>query len=118
MNILFSWTCKINVNKGGIHRVTSVLLKAFQRLGHNCFYMYSLDNYQTFMVDNMKGVFSYPDEFYSFLEKNQINLIIDQEAIFSSKLALIIHQYALAHEIKYLAVFHNSPLIWNCLVLK
>ncbi len=43
MNILFFYLPAIAPERGGIERVTAVLADEFERLGHRCFYLASLD---------------------------------------------------------------------------
>lgn len=59
MNILFFYLPAIAPERGGVERVTSVLADEFERLGHHCFYLATLDENRD--AENPKRQFYLPN---------------------------------------------------------
>lgn len=105
-NIAIIWTIPIDVRRGGIHRIIAMLLTNLPLFGYKVDYLYSLDNYVTFINSKDNKRFN-ANELGKYIEKENYNLIIGQDAVFSSKLSEIIK--SINHpNLKYINQYHNS----------
>lgn len=117
-NILFIYPTMFHPERGGVERVTDILAKEFRNRGHNIFYLNniynkSLDNYEypasmDFFPDG-KNLSKKNIDFYNeFLEKNNIDIIVNQTGLFGdSKLYLSFNN----KKIKSISVLHSNPLL-------
>lgn len=110
MNILFCYNEPLNTNSGGILRVTYVLIKEFRQLGYTCSYVYSEDQFNSFHFLDSEKTYS-QEEFKDEISKRKINIIIDQNAGFSSKFITIFKQLNVLQTAKYISVIHSSPIM-------
>lgn len=77
MNILWLYNRPLNPQAGGTERITSLIMRGLSARGHNCFGL--------LVFDLANGSMNYKDEciddLYDFLIKNNINVVINQDAL-------------------------------------
>jgi glycosyltransferase involved in cell wall biosynthesis len=114
-NILVVWVGELIAERGGVQRVTSLLLDQFAQREYICYYIITNENYSGFYINNKKT----PENFvsieglYNFITDNDIDVVIDQNAVFSCDIANIIKGLSFSKKIYYISVFHNSPLLYE-----
>lgn len=89
MNILFLYLPAIAPTRGGVERVTDVLADAFEKRGHHCFYLATIEENRDvahptrqFFLPNLEKT-NVPEnlEFYkNFLRERQIDIVVWQGA--------------------------------------
>ena len=102
------------VTKGGIHRVTSCLMNELEKRGYRCIYLfYPIDEscYYTGNVEDEAHRLS-PEQVEDYLTKEKVDVVINQQALFSTLLTKLISGFKLRH-FKYISVFHNTPAIYE-----
>jgi len=102
------------VTKGGIHRVTSCLMNELEKRGYRCIYLfYPIDEscYYTGNVEDEAHRLS-PEQVEDYLTKEKVDVVINQQALFSTLLTKLISGFKLRHFI-YISVFHNTPAIYE-----
>lgn len=114
-NILIVWVSELIEERGGVQRVTSLLLNQFIQRKYTCFYIIIDENNSGFYINNKKTLENFVSiEFlYNFIIDNNIDIIIDQNSVFSCDFVNIIKSFRFYKKIYYIAVFHNSPLLYD-----
>lgn len=109
-SIVFFWTSEIVLSKGGIHRVTYVLMNALEKLGYKCYYLYS-DNYKDYRFQGEEDNVLSEDLLQAYLVERNVGYIVDQNALFSSYFTSVVESMKCRDQIKLISVFHNTPLL-------
>lgn len=104
------WTERLNPLRGGIHRVILLLLKHLPERGFNVHYLYTLDDYASFTIyneDSSKEKTIDVNFLKSYLEELNCEIILGQDAVFSSKLTQIVKAMSL-QDVKLINEYHCS----------
>ena len=108
------WDEPLNTTGGGIHRCIINLINYLPARGYNVDYLYSKDYYQTFILNtpgkNEKIITL--SELRAFLIDNKCDVILGQEAVFSSLFTKIISIIGLS-DIKFINQYHSTPLYFQ-----
>lgn len=104
----------LNVNAGGIHRITKMLMDRLTLLGYRCLYAANDWNTDTYYKN---GDFSEENRltipaFRQYLLDEKVDVIIDQQGVFSDNLARQLQQINLPN-LKSVTVYHNTPQIFE-----
>lgn len=104
---------ELHIIWGGIHRVNKLLMDGFASQGYNCLYLINKEG-QYFYINNKEIEENKIDRegLKRYLIDQNINVIIDQEGIFSDSFCLTFKTLGLTN-IKLLTVFHNTPAIYE-----
>lgn len=111
--IYIIWIKRLNVQRGGVHRIIYMLMQHLPQYGYTVRYLYTEDTYQTFHlydVDENKEVPIPLAELRQYLIDNQCDLLIGQDGVFSSKLSELVADWKIPG-MKYVTQFHNSILL-------
>lgn len=115
MNILFAYPTEFNPQKGGVERVTDILVKALLLKGHIIFYLHwrrTVDDYKypapiidlpSSNLEDSRNI-----EFYNkFLDQNDIEVVINQHGLYEGTYFL---SQIRNPNIKMISVLHSDPL--------
>lgn len=108
--IIIFWNERLNEQRGGIHRVILLLLKHLPQRGFDVQYLYTLDNYKTFHIyhpDQSQESSLEVGYLKSYLVESKCDIVLGQDAAFSSKLTEIIRSFNLI-DIKLVNEYHCS----------
>lgn len=111
--IYIIWIKRLNVQRGGVHRIIYMLMQYLPQYGYTVRYLYTEDTYQTFHlydVDENNEVTIPLAELRQYLIDNQCDLLIGQDGVFSSKLSELVAGWKIPG-MKYVTQFHNSILL-------
>lgn len=111
--IYIIWRERLNVQRGGVHRIIHMLMQHLPEYGYMVHYLYTEDTYQTFhLYDvNIEKEITIPlAEMRQYLVDNQCNLLIGQDGIGSSRLSQLVGGWRIPG-LKYITEFHNSILM-------
>mgnify|MGYP001058557021 CR=1 FL=1 len=114
-SILFVWIGELREERGGIQRVTSMLIDELSQRKYICHYIITNENFSGFYVKNKK----IPENFVSieylptYIADNCIDVVIDQNGVFSCDFANIMKRLSFSKKVHYIPVFHNSPLLYE-----
>ncbi len=109
-NIYIIWIKRLNVQRGGVHRIIYMLMQRLPQYGYTVRYLYTEDTYQTFHLydaDENNEVTIPLAELRQYLIDNQCDLLIGQDAVESSKLSELVAEWKIP-SMKYVTQFHNS----------
>ncbi len=112
-NIYIIWTERLNVQRGGIHRLIYILMQHLPKYGYEVHYLHSEDTYQTFHLyddDERNEKIISLSEMKQFLVDNRCDLLIGQDGIFFSKLSELVTEWHISC-MKYVTEFHSSILL-------
>lgn len=104
MNILFTYNHYPDIHKGGVERVTSIIMSELNSIGYKCFFLLCHSGRikkPILIYENQKI-----SDLESFLIKNQIVCIINQS--YNADFTKLYSKLKIK-KIKYLCVFHDSP---------
>lgn len=110
--IYIFWNERLNEQRGGIHRIVLLLLRYLSIRGFDIHYLYTLDDYKTFYLYNVdqKREDKIPvDKLREYLIKNKCNIILGQDASFSSTLTELVHRMSIPN-VKFINQYHCSFL--------
>lgn len=107
--IMFVAPGELLVTKGGVHRVTSGLMKALEQKGYRCIYLATSLDCRKYYSDNKEDEAHriQDEELRNFILRNKVDIIINQSA-FSSNYFSDLFQKLNLPNIKYITVFHNT----------
>lgn len=111
--IYIIWSERLNVQRGGVHRIIHILMQHLPKYGYMVRYLYTEDTYQTFHLydaDIEKEITIPLSGMRQYLIDNHCNLLIGQDGGFFSKLSELVAQWKIPG-MKYITEFHNSILL-------
>ncbi len=111
--IYIIWTERLNVQRGGVHRVIYILMRHLPKYGHEVHYLYTEDAYQTFHLyndDERNEKIISLSEMRQFLVDNRCDLLIGQDGGCSSRLSELVAEWHIS-DMKYVTEYHNSILL-------
>lgn len=113
-NLFIFWDEPLNLTAGGIHRCIQHLIQYLPPRGYNVFYLYSLDHYKTFHypISNVTETIFTLSELKHFLIVQKCNIILGQEAVFSSSLTQAVKELDLSG-VKFINQYHNTLLYFD-----
>lgn len=112
-NIIILWTKRLNLQRGGVHRIIYILMNHLPKYGYQVKYVYTEDVYQTFYVydevlDNEQCI---PLEgMRQYLLESKCDLLIGQDGVFFSRLSELVAAWHI-EGMKYVTEYHNSVLL-------
>lgn len=113
-NLFIFWDEPLNLTSGGIHRCIASLMKYLPSRGFNVHYIYSIDHYKTFHFpisnDNEK-IFTL-QELKDFLTAQKCDIILGQEAVFSTSLTKAVKALNLSG-VKFINQYHSTLLYFE-----
>lgn len=124
--IYIIWIKRLNVQRGGVHRVIYILMQHLPKYGYEVHYLYTEDTYQTFHLyddDEKNEKIISLSEMRRFLVDNKCDLLIGQDGVFFSRLSELVTEWHISG-MKYVNEYHNSILLmertfsrhyWRCL---
>lgn len=106
---------ELHITWGGVHRVNKLLMDGFSKQGYRCLYLINKAG-EYFYINNKETEENRIDKegLKQYLIDNTVNVIINQEGIFSDSFHLAFRSLGLCN-IKLLTVFHNTPSIYETL---
>ena len=110
--VFIIWTERLNEQRGGVHRIILLLLKYLPAAGFEVHYLYTLDNYSTFLVydDNVSGEIRIKcNQLKEYLIRNNCDIILGQDGALSTKLTQIVSEMSLQN-VKFVNEYHSSLL--------
>lgn len=110
--IFIIWTIRLNLQRGGVHRIIHILLEQLPKYGYEVQYLYTTDEYKSFhhyLADNEFTAIPLL-ELRQFLIDHHCDLLVGQDAIFSKVLSSIVMKWNIP-DMKYITEFHNSVLL-------
>ena len=110
--IFIIWVERLNVLRGGVHRIIHILLEYLPKYGYEVHYLYTTDNYRTFhhyLAENEDEEI-FLSELRQYLLDYHCRLLIGQDAGLSSRLSSMIHKWNIPN-MKYITEYHNSILL-------
>ena len=107
--IFIIWEERLDIQRGGVHRIINMLLEQLPQHGYNVHYLYTTDDYKSFHhYQSINEATPIPlSNLQSLLNEFHCDLIIGQDAVLSSRLSQIIQQWN-NPDIKYISVYHSS----------
>lgn len=104
---------ELHITWGGVHRVNKFLMDEFEKHGYRCRYLINKSG-DIFYINNKESVENRVDRegLKKYLVDQQIDVVIDQEGIFSDSFTKAFKSLNLSN-IKLLTVFHNTPSIYE-----
>lgn len=111
--ILFVSYNELHITHGGVHRVNKLLMDGLTMMGYKCLYLINKNG--NFFYINNKEVDENKinrDGLKNYLVNQKVDVIIDQEAIFTDSFTTALKSLNLSN-IKLLTVFHNTPSIFE-----
>lgn len=112
-NIYIIWIKRLNVQRGGVHRIIHILMQHLPKYGYMVRYLYTEDTYQTFHLydaDIEKEITIPLFGMKQYLIDNHCDLLIGQDGVFFSKLSELVAEWKIPG-MKYITEFHNSILL-------
>lgn len=113
MKVIFIvWIIRLNVQRGGVHRIIHTLLEQLPRYGYQVYYFYTTDNYISFhqyLGKDEEHSISQSD-FCKLIQKYHCNVLIGQDAVASSILSSLVASWKIP-TLKYVTEYHNSILL-------
>lgn len=106
---------ELHITWGGVHRVNKLLMDGFSKQGYRCLYLINKAG-EYFYINNKETEENRIDKegLKQYLIDNTVNVIINQEGIFSDSFHLAFRSLGLCN-IKLLTVFHSTPSIYETL---
>lgn len=113
-NLLILWDEPLNITWGGIHRTILCLKENLPPRGINVTYMYSKDGYRTYNHEVEANVIKTYNliDLRKFIVENKFDIILGQEAAFSSTLTRTIKDLNLP-DVKLINQYHCSLLYFD-----
>lgn len=113
-NLFIFWDEPLILTAGGIHRCIVTLIQQLPLRGITVYYLYSSDHYQTFhFYESKNSVITLTlKELREFLIEKKCDVILGQEAVFSSSLTQAVKKLNLPH-IKFINQYHNTLLYFD-----
>lgn len=111
--IYIIWSERLNVQRGGVHRIIHILMQYLPKYGYMVRYLYTEDTYQTFHLydaDIEKEITIPLSGMRQYLIDNHCDLLIGQDGVFFSKLSELVAEWKIPG-MKYITEFHNSILL-------
>ena len=112
-NIYIIWIKRLNVQRGGVHRIIYILRQHLPKYGYEVRYIYTEDTYKTFHLydddERNETVISLP-EMRQFLIDNKCDLLIGQDGVFFPRLSELVAKWNIS-SMKYITEYHNSILL-------
>lgn len=111
--IYIIWSERLNVQRGGVHRIIHILMEHMPKYGYTVRYLYTEDTYQTFHLydgDIEKETIIPLAVMRQFLIDNHCDLLVGQDGAFSSKLSGLVAEWKVP-DMKYITEFHSSILL-------
>lgn len=111
--IYIIWIKRLNVQRGGVHRVIYILMQHLPKYGYEVHYLYTEDTYQTFHLyddDEKNEKIISLSEMRRFLVDNKCDLLIGQDGGFFSRLSELVTEWHISG-MKYVNEYHNSILL-------
>jgi len=111
--IYIIWSERLNVQRGGVHRIIHILMQHLPKYGYMVRYLYTEDTYQTFHLydaDIEKEITIPLFGMRQYLIDNHCDLLIGQDGGFFSKLSELVAEWKIP-DMKYITEFHNSILL-------
>lgn len=104
---------ELHITWGGVHRVNKFLIDGFTKQGYRCLYLINKFG-QYFYINNRETEENLlnRDGLKQYLEENNVDIIINQEGIFSDSFHVAFRSLGL-DKIKLLTVFHSTPSIYE-----
>lgn len=112
-NIYIIWIERLNVQRGGVHRIIHILIQYLPKYGYGVHYLYTKDTYQTFRLyddDERNETVTSLSEMRQFLLDNKCDLLIGQDGGFSPRLSELVNEWKIPG-MRYITEFHNSILL-------
>lgn len=112
-SIYIIWIKRLNVQRGGVHRIIHILMQYLPKYGYMVRYLYTEDTYQTFHLydaDIEKEITIPLSGMRQYLIDNHCDLLIGQDGVFFSKLSELVAEWKIPG-MKYITEFHNSILL-------
>lgn len=110
--IFIIWIKRLDVNRGGVHRIIHVLMDHLPQYGYKVHYLYTEDDYHTFHhfndIDEKEPIQAI--NLKQWLTDNQCDLIIGQDGSVSHVLSDMFYSWGNTR-MKYVTVFHSSVLL-------
>lgn len=113
-NLYIFWDEPLNLTAGGVHRCIACLMQYLPQNGYNVYYIYSRDYYNTFhlrLPDNKERFLTF-SELRQYLIDNRCDIILGQEAVFSSTLTRMVKRLELPN-VKFINQYHNTLLFFD-----
>lgn len=113
-NLFIFWDEPLNPTGGGIHRCIVNLMRYLPERGYNVYYLYSLDQFNTFHVpvSNDSETVLTLTELKHFLIDCKCDIILGQEAVFSSSLTQVVKNLNLSG-VKFINQYHSTLLYFD-----
>lgn len=111
--IYILWSERLNVQRGGVHRIIHILMQYLPKYGYTVRYFYTEDTYQTFHLydaDIKKETMVPLAGMRQYLVDNHCDLLIGQDGSFFSRLSELVAEWKIPH-MKYITEFHSSILL-------
>lgn len=108
--VIIFWNERLHELRGGIHRVILLLLEHLPQRGFDVQYLYTLDDYRTFHIynsDQSQETSFEVEHLKDYLIDNKCDIVLGQDAAFSSKLTEIIYGFQLDN-VKLVNEYHCS----------
>lgn len=112
-SIYIVWIKRLNVQRGGVHRIIHILMQHLPKSGYTVRYLYTEDAYQTFHLydANVEKSITIPlSGMRQYLIGNHCDLLIGQDAVVGARLSELVAEWKIPH-MKYITEFHNSILL-------
>ena len=111
--ILITGIDKINVKAGGVHRISKMLMEHLPQYGFRCLYLAKEYNAPKYYINNDLIPENLVDieRLRNYVLEEQIDIILDQQSVFSDEFTSIYEQLG-CPSVKYLTMYHNTPLIF------
>lgn len=111
--IYIIWIKRLNVQRGGVHRIIHILMQHLPKYGYSVHYLYTEDAYQTFHLydaDIQKEIMISLADMRQYLIDNQCDLLIGQDGVVGSRLSELVSEWKISG-MKYITEYHNSILL-------
>ena len=117
--ILITGIDKINVKAGGVHRISKMLMEQLPKHGFRCLYLAKQYNAPLYYINNELIPENQVDVngLRDYLRREKVDIILDQQSVFSDEFTSI-YEHLQCPDIKYLTIYHNTPLIYDKLFTK
>lgn len=112
-SIYIVWIKRLNVQRGGVHRIIHILMQHLPKYGYSVHYLYTEDAYRTFHLydADIKRETTIPlAAIRQYLIENQCDLLVGQDGVFFSRLSELVAEWKIP-DMKYITEFHNSILL-------
>jgi glycosyltransferase involved in cell wall biosynthesis len=111
-HIFIIWTRRINLQRGGVHRIIHILMTYLPKYGYEVDYLYTTDGYLTvhhYLSPQEDMPIAWSD-LPAYLSAAGCDLLIGQDGGYSAQLSLLVKEWH-AQGIEYITQFHNSVLL-------